>query len=169
MRYLLVLSLGVALAAMTALGPVRAQGGPGAMLTLGPCAPGNIPVGVARFQNVGNNDFNEGAPNYIAIALCAFSPDVSIGLTAGPCRGRMLSQVRFQNVGSNDFNEGAPNFVTVSLCIRGPVRRFYGLTRSGCRPGLRPISAVRFQNVGNTDFNEGAPNFVTIRLCVEIN
>lgn len=168
MRYLLVLSIGIAMAVVASMGSVRAQGGPDVMMTLGRCAPGSTPAGVARFQNVGKNDINEGAPNFVAIRLCVFRPDVAIGLTVGRCQGRTLNQVRFKNVGDNDFNEGAPNYVSVSLCIRGPVHRFYALTRAACPPGLRPVGAVRFQNVANNDFNEGAPNFITIRLCVEV-
>ncbi len=168
MRYFLVLSIGIALGIVATIAPVGAQvGPPEAVLTLGRCAPGSIPAGVARFKNVGNNDFNEGARNFIAISLCAFNPDIAIELTAGPCRTRVMNQVRFQNVANNDFNEGAPNFIVLSLCIRGPVRRFYALTRGACRAGLHPIGVVRFKNVGNNDFNEGAPNFITIRLCVE--
>lgn len=167
MRYLLVLATGIALGIGAATGPAMAQGGPGLMMTRGPCAPGSMPAGTAQFKNVGNNDINEGAAKYITINLCSFRPDLALELTAGPCRGRVMSQVRFKNVADSDFNEGAPNFVVIRLCIRGPVVQFFDLTRGGCRPGLFPISDVRFKNVANTDFNEGAPNFVSITLCGE--
>ena len=147
-------------------------GGPGRpgrhYLVLGACPQGGFSRGSVGFANVGRNDRNEGAPNYIRISLCTNGRGRGLLLVRGrsACGGQVISRTRFQNVANSDFNEGAPNFVRLVLCQVVPLRRAYQITTRGCNAGLFPRSRVRFKNVGNSDFNEGAPNFVTVRLCV---
>lgn len=146
-------------------GTASARHGSSLHLSLQRCAPGTFQAGVVRFQNVGFNDFNEGARNYIAIRLCSARPNSRVRLTARFCGGTRISATRFKNVADHDFNEGAPNFVHMGLCARRPVRRRIAISARFCPPGTRTISAIRFKNVGNNDFYEGARNYVTIRLC----
>lgn len=151
--------------ALGTAGTASARHGPSLHLSLQRCAPGTFQSGVVRFQNVGFNDFNEGARNYIAIRLCSTRALAAVRLTARFCGGTRVSRTRFKNVADHDFNEGAPNFVRIGLCARRPLRRRMAISARWCPPGTRTISAIRFKNVGNLDFNEGARNFVTIRLC----
>ncbi len=151
--------------ALGTAGTASARHGSSLHLSLQRCAPGTFQSGVVRFQNVGFNDFNEGARNYIAIRLCSARPRSQVYLTARFCGGRRISMTRFKNVADHDFNEGAPNFVHMGLCARRPLRRNIAISARFCPPGTRTISAIRFKNVGNNDFYEGARNFVTIRLC----
>jgi hypothetical protein len=145
----------------------QAQGRRGPFLVLGRCPPDAIGMGRVGFRNVGRNDRNEGARNYVVISMCSYRPNRRILLVARrrDCPGRIMSRTRFQNVANSDFNEGAPNFVRLGLCQTGPLRREYMISARGCPPRLRTQSVVRFKNVGNRDFNEGAPNFVAIALC----
>jgi len=168
-RQLKIIAIAAAAAATVAIAGAGAasarHGGSALRLSLHQCAPGTVQTGVVRFQNVGNQDFNEGARNYIAIRLCSarrFSP---VYLSRGYCGGRLVSRTGFRNVGNNDRYEGAPHVVRLSLCARRPHRRRFAISTRHCPAGTRTISAVRFQNVGNNDFNEGARNFVTVRLC----
>ena len=160
----------VAIAAAAAVtlgtgGTASAHHGSGQYLSLRHCAPGTFQAGVVRFKNVGNNDFNEGARNYVTIRLCSARPHRRIVLTRGRCYGRLISRTGFKNVGDRDRHEGAPTYVGLRLCSRGRTFRRFAISAGYCPAGTRTISAVRFQNVGNNDFNEGARNFVTIRLC----
>jgi hypothetical protein len=146
-------------------------GGPrgrGPFLVRGVCPAGSVPAGAVRFANVGRNDRNEGAANFIRLSLCSRRGRSRLTLVSRgrACRGRIVSRTRFQNVANSDFNEGAPNFVRLVLCQNGPLRRRYQITTGRCRGGTFPRSRVRFKNVGNSDFNDGAPNFLTVRLCV---
>jgi hypothetical protein len=164
------IALAAATAATLALGTAGTasafHGGGPLQLSLHRCAPGTFQAGVVRFQNVGNQDFNEGARNYVAIRLCSTRPHAPVFLTRGYCGGRRISRTGFKNVGNRDFYEGAPHYVRLGLCARRPLHRRVAISARYCPPGTRTISAVRFQNVGNNDFNEGARNFVTVRLCV---
>ena len=146
-------------------GTASARHGSSLHLSMQRCAPGTFQSGVVRFQNVGNNDFNEGARNYIAIRLCSTRRFAPVRLTARFCGGARVSRTVFKNVANSDFNEGAPNFVRMGLCANRPMRRRIAISARWCPRGMRTISAIRFKNVGNLDFNEGARNFVTIRLC----
>jgi hypothetical protein len=148
-------------------GAASAQYGGGPLeLSLHRCAPGTFEAGRVRFQNVGYNDFNEGARNHITIRLCSLTSHSPVFLTPGYCHGRRISMTRFRNVGLNDRHEGAPNRVYIGLCARRPLRHRIAVSARHCPAGTRTVSAVRFQNVGNNDFNEGARNYVTVRLCV---
>jgi len=148
-------------------GTASAQHGSGPLeLSLHRCAPGTFEAGRVRFQNVGYNDFNEGARNYVTIRLCSANPHSPVYLTPGYCGGRRVSMTRFRNVGLNDRYEGAPNTVYLGLCAQRPLRHRFAISADHCPAGTRPVSVVRFQNVGNNDFNEGARNYVAIRLCV---
>ncbi|MHA1538139.1 MAG: hypothetical protein ACTSUD_11340 [Alphaproteobacteria bacterium] len=151
--------------AIGAAGTASARHGGSLRLSLHSCAPGTFQAGYVRFQNVGNNDFNEGARNYVAIRLCSTRPYSRVRLTRRYCGRSQISATRFKNVANSDFNEGAPNFVRMSLCGRSRLRRHIAISAHYCPRGTRTISAIRFKNVGNRDFNEGARNFVTIRLC----
>jgi hypothetical protein len=146
---------------------VQAQGRRGPFLVMGRCPPDAIGMGRVGFRNVGRNDRNEGARNYVRISMCSYRPNRRLLLVGrrSDCPGRIISRARFQNVANNDFNEGAPNFVRIGLCQTGPLRRDYMISMRGCPRRMRTQSVVRFKNVGNRDFNEGAPNFVTIALC----
>jgi len=157
---------GLAGAVIAATTSVQAQGGRGPFLALGGCPQSAIDLGRVGFRNVGKNDRNEGARNYIRISLCSYRPRALMLVgRRGDCQGRIISRTRFQNVANSDFNEGAPNFIRLGLCQTGPLRREYMISVRGCPQHLRTQSVVRFKNVGNSDFNEGAPNFVTIVLC----
>jgi hypothetical protein len=152
--------------AVAAISSAQAQGPRGPFLVLGRCPPDAGPLGAVGFRNVGRNDRNEGARNYIRISLCSYRPrPLTLVSRRSDCPGRIISRTRFQNVANNDFNEGAPNFVRLGLCQTGPLRRQYLISTRGCPPQMRTQSVVRFKNVGNRDFNEGAPNFVAIALC----
>jgi hypothetical protein len=166
------IALAAAAAAAVTIGTIGTAGtasayGDGPLqLSLHRCAPGTFQAGRVRFQNVGYNDFNEGARNYITIRLCSVTPHSPVVLTPGYCGGRRVSMTRFRNVGLNDRYEGAPNRVYLGLCAQRPMHRRIAISARHCPAGTRTVSAVRFQNVGNNDFNEGARNYVTIRLCV---
>ncbi len=164
-KIVLLAAAAAATAALGTAGTASARHGSPLHLSLQRCAPGTFQSGVVRFQNVGYNDFNEGARNYIAIRLCSRRLRSPVYLTSRFCGGRRISMTRFKNVANNDFNEGAPNFIRMGLCARRPLRRRIAISARYCPPGTRTISAIRFKNVGNNDFNEGARNFVTVRLC----
>ena len=162
------IAIAVAAAATIAIGTAgtaSARHGGSLRLSLHSCAPGTFQAGTVRFQNVGNNDFNEGARNYVAIRLCSTRRFSRVRLIRRYCGGARVSATRFKNVANTDFNEGAPNYVRLTLCASRPLRRHIAISARYCPRGTRTISAVRFKNVGNRDFNEGARNFVTIRLC----
>ena len=151
---------------VTAVSSVQAQGRRGPFLVLGACPQDAIGMGRVAFRNVGRNDRNEGARNFIRISMCSYRPrPLLLVARRSDCPGRIISRARFQNVANSDFNEGAPNFVRIGLCQTGPLRRQYMISTRGCPQQLRTQSVVRFKNVGNSDFNEGAPNFVTVALC----
>jgi len=151
---------------VAAVSSVQAQGRRGPFLVLGRCPQDAVGLGRVGFRNVGKNDRNEGARNYIRISMCSYRPRrlLLVGRRSD-CPGRIISRTRFQNVANNDFNEGAPNFVRLGLCQTGPLRSDYLISTRRCPPQMRTQSVVRFKNVGNRDFNEGAPNFVAIVLC----
>lgn len=164
----LALTVAVLLTAVAATASsLQAQGRRGPFLVLGRCPPDAFAMGRVGFRNVGRNDRNEGARNYIRISMCSYRPNRSMLLVRGrrDCPGRIISRDRFQNVANSDFHEGAPDFVRVGLCQTGPLRRQYVISTRGCPPDFRTQSVVRFKNVGNNDFNEGAPNYVAIVLC----
>jgi hypothetical protein len=164
-KLVVIAAAAAATVALGAAGTASARHGPSLHLSLQRCAPGTFQAGVVRFQNVGFNDFNEGARNYITIRLCSTRPVAPVRLTARFCGRARISRTVFKNVADHDFNEGAPNYVRLGLCARRPLRRRIAISARWCPPGTRTISAIRFKNVGNLDFNEGARNFVTIRLC----
>ena len=94
MKRKLIAFAAAAAAAVTigAAGTASADFGDGPLqLSLHRCAPGTFEAGRVSFQNVGYNDYNEGARNHITIRLCSLTPHSPVYLTPGYCGGRRIS------------------------------------------------------------------------------